>query len=427
MFEFSLLFVVLFTITLSLKIYLALRQTRWIAKHAWQVPAPFDQHITLEEHQKAARYNIKKLKLSLFELLFDSFWVLAMTLLGGLFIIRSQLGNSFGFNLHPFWFDWALVFGVMGALALVSLPIEIYRQFKLEGEFGFNTMTTKLFVQDQIKTIVLSLLLGTPILFAVLWCFYHVEAWWLYAWLILTGVQLVLMFVFPTWIAPLFNKFSPLPEGSLKDRILALVKRVGVDAKAIYVVDGSKRSKHANAYFTGFGKNKRIVLYDTLLEQLNEDEIEAVLAHELGHMKHNHIVKGMVISLVMSGLLFWLLGFLSSEPLFYASLGAPVDLMLPVGSTALILFMWVMPYVLFGLSPLGSWFSRRNEFEADRFAARHSQSEYLQSALLKLYKENASSVVADPWYVAFYASHPPIIQRLAALKAVQRAQAVKHS
>jgi STE24 endopeptidase len=224
------------------------------------------------------------------------------------------------------------------------------------------------------------------------------------------------MFVFPTWIAPLFNKFSPLPDGPLKERIQNLVKRVGVNAKEVFVVDGSKRSKHANAYFTGFGKNRRIVLYDTLLQQLNEDEIEAVLAHELGHLKHKHVLKGLFLSLLLSLLFFYVLGLLAVDPDFYMKLGIPFNFMLPTGGTALILFMLVMPYVVFVFSPFGSWFSRKHEFEADRFAAHYSKAEYLASGLLKLYKENAASVVSDPLYVLFYASHPPIIQRLEALK-----------
>jgi STE24 endopeptidase len=421
--DYLFVFITFFVITLTFKIYIALSQARYIAKRAKEVPEMFKDVLPLADHRKAAAYSIAKLKLSIFDEMLHGVVVLGLTVFLGLQMIRLWVLGLYGFPTPSFWgafgFDWWLGAGVMGLFFILGLPSSFYKQFKLEDQFGFNTMTVKLFVMDLLKGIVLTLLIGTPLLLVVLWVFYQYPAyWWLLAWGVLSAFQVLLMFIFPTWIAPLFNRFSPLADGSLKDRIRDLTKRVGVSAKEVFVVDGSKRSKHANAYFTGFGKNRRIVLYDTLLTQLNEDEIEAVLAHELGHLKHKHILKGIAWSLMSSLLLFLCLGYVSNDPNFYiAFLGQnSFFMLLPFGTTALILFSLVMPYVLFWFSPLGSWMSRRHEFEADRFAAKHSQADFLKSGLLKLYKENAASVVSDPLFVAFYASHPPIIQRLAALE-----------
>jgi STE24 endopeptidase len=401
----------------AVKLWLATRQMRHIALHADSVPSDFADSVAAEDHRKAARYSMAKLRLGLVDLVFDALVLLGWTLLGGLNALNQALLLWLGTGLTQ---QIALVVAFVVIGALLHLPLTLVETFGIEQRFGFNRTTPRLWLADLAKGTVLGLVLGVPILWVVLSLMgAGGQWWWLWAWLALVAYQLFVMWIAPNVIMPLFNKFTPLEDESLKERVQALMARSGFTAKGFFVMDGSRRSAHSNAFFTGFGASKRVVFFDTLLQQLSPDEMEAVLAHELGHFKHRHVIKMMVRSFLFTLAGLALLGWLMGQVWFYTGLGVlpMVDAAASNNALALILFMLVLPLPLFFVSPLGSALSRKQEFEADAYAAAHAQAKDLRSALLKLYRDNASTLTPDPLYVAFYYSHPPAGQRLARLPA----------
>ena len=410
---FSILFVAFLVLTMALRFWLAGRHIRHVLARRAAVPAEFAASIPLAAHQKAADYTVAKTKLGVAAMLFSSAVLVGFTLLGGLQWLSATLlaatGPGMGFQI-----------GLIAAFAIVSgvldLPFDWYRQFVLEQRFGFNKMTPGLWLADMAKGVLLGAAIGLPLLWVVLTLMDKSGAlWWFYAWLVWSGFQLLMMVLFPTVIAPMFNKFTPLADDSLKARIEGLMTRVGFASKGLFVMDGSKRSAHGNAYFSGFGANKRIVFFDTLLARLAPAEIEAVLAHELGHFKLKHIVKRIVLMFAVSLGFLALLGYLKTQVWFYTGLGVEPLLGQSNDAMALILFMLVLPVFTFVLSPLTSISSRKHEFEADAFAATHTDARDLVSALVKMYEDNASTLTPDPLHSAFYDSHPPATVRIAQL------------
>jgi STE24 endopeptidase len=416
--NYSTLFTIIFAAALVLgllaRFYLASRQIRHVAQHRDTVPAAFASTISLEAHQKAADYTITKARFGLLEMAFGAAVLLCWTLLGGIDALNQALVHSglaaYG-NLVP---QLALLaaFGVIGGL--LDLPFTLYSTFKIEERFGFNKMTLKLWLTDLVKSTLVGIVIGLPIVALILWLMGSAgKLWWLWAWCAWMGFNLAVLVLYPTVIAPLFNKFKPLDDEDLKARVTALMRRCGFAAKGLFVMDGSKRSAHANAYFTGFGASKRVVFYDTLLKQLEPGEVDAVLAHELGHFKHKHIIKRIILMFAMSLAGFALLGWLSSQIWFYTGLGIRPNMNSSNDALALLLFMLVVPLFSFFVSPVFAQLSRKHEFEADAYAVSQTGGKDLQSALLKLYKDNASTLTPDPVFVKFYYSHPPASERLA--------------
>jgi len=401
--------------SVALKLWLATRQVRFVSQHRSAVPSAFAAQISLDEHQKAADYTIAKTRLGLLELAWATAVLLGWTLLGGLNALNQSLqGEMGGAFSHAMPQQLALLvcFSVIGTV--IDLPFSLYRTFVLEQRFGFNRMTAALWIADAIKGAVFGALIGLPLAALALWVMAATgPLWWLWTWGLWMGFSLLMMLVYPTWIAPLFNQFKPLDDEALKTRVSALMARCGFTSKGFFVMDGSKRSAHANAYFTGFGAAKRVVFYDTLLAQLNPDEVDAVLAHELGHFKHGHIKQRMVALFGLSLLAFALLGWMSQQAWFYTGLGVTPSLTGSNDALALLLFMMVLPLAGSFTGPLMAQFSRNCEFEADAYAVSHADGAALSSALLKLYKDNATTLTPDPVYVKFYYSHPPAPERLA--------------
>ena len=411
--DFTLLFLAAIALTLAGRLWLTLRQIRHVAAHRAAVPADFAERIPLAAHQKAADYTVDRNKLAIFTTLVDAALLLALTLGGGL----AWLHDFWNARLTGLPYGLALIFSVMLISAVIDLPFSLYRQFVVEARYGFNRMTLGLFCADLLKHTLLGILIGAPVILAVLWLMGAMGPfWWFYVWLFWCAFNLLALFVYPTWIAPLFNKFSPLEEGEMKARIEALLVRCGFRSSGLFVMDGSKRSSHGNAYFTGFGNNKRIVFFDTLLARLAPGEIEAVLAHELGHFRRHHIVQR--IAFMFAGALgfLWLLGQLIDAPWFYNGLGVPAQ----STALALILFFLVIPVFTFPLKPLTSYLSRRNEFEADAYATENAAAGDLVRALVKLYEDNAATLTPDPLHSLFYDSHPPAAVRIARLQAAAR-------
>jgi STE24 endopeptidase len=412
---FSILFLTFFILTLLLRFWLANRQMRHVLRHADAVPPEFAARISLEAHRKAAAYTVAKTRFGLVSLFFGNAVLIGFTLLGGLQWLSIHLFQLTGPGM-------AYQLGLVAAFGLVSglldLPFDYYRQFVLEQKFGFNKMTPSLFFADLAKGVLLGVAIGLPLLWVVLALMEKSGSlWWLYAWGVWSGFQLLLMVLYPTVIAPLFNKFTPLADEALRTRIEGLMARVGFASKGLFVMDGSRRSAHGNAYFSGFGANKRIVFFDTLLERLAPAEIEAVLAHELGHFKLRHIIKRIGVMFALSLGFLALLGYLKGQLWFYTGLGVdPMVTGQANDAMALILFMLVLPVFTFVLSPLTSITSRKHEFEADAFAATHADGAELVSALVKMYEDNASTLTPDPLHSAFYDSHPPASVRIAHLK-----------
>lgn len=397
------------------KLWLSSRQVRHVAQHRDKVPAAFAHTISLDAHQKAADYTLAKSRVGLMDLGLDAITLMAWTLLGGLDLLNKVTLDWIGEGMAQ---QIALVvsFSLIGGL--IGLPLSLYQTFGIEQRFGFNNTTPKLWVSDMLKGLLVGMVLGLPILWLVLWLMEAGGAlWWLYTWAALVVYQLFVMWIAPNVIMPLFNKFTPLDDATLKERVTALMTRSGFTAKGFFVMDGSRRSAHSNAFFTGFGAAKRVVFFDTLLAKLNGDEMEAVLAHELGHFKHRHILKMMATSFATSLAGLALLGWVSQQVWFYTGLGVMPNLSGNNSALALLLFMLVLPLFTFFLSPLSALRSRKFEFEADAYAVANSDGKSLASALLKLYQDNASTLTPDPWYVAFYYSHPPASQRLARMAA----------
>lgn len=408
---FSVLFVTFLLIMVGLKYWLALRQIRHVSQNADRVPAQFADKISLDAHQRAASYTIAKQRLGLVQTASGAAVLVVLTLLGGLQWIADQMTVLIGDGLP---FQVAIVVAVVVLITLLDLPFEWYRQFRVEQSFGFNRMTLGLFVTDNLKSLLLTAALGLPITAVVLWLMQSAGAWWwLYAWGVWVAFNSLVLVLYPTLIAPLFNKFEPLADSALAQRIHALLTRTGFSSRGVFVMDGSRRSAHGNAYFTGLGRAKRIVFFDTLVERLLPAEIEAVLAHELGHFKLKHVAKRLAFSFVASLAFLAILGWLIEQPWFYLGLGVePLSAGARNDGLALILFVLVLPVFTFVLAPLGSLLSRKQEFEADAFAATHARAEDLVSALVKLYQDNASTLTPDPLHSAFYDSHPPAAVRI---------------
>lgn len=417
----SLLFATAVALQWLLRVWLVSRQVRHVATHRDAVPPAFAHRISLSAHQKAADYTLAKARVSLIDITLSAAVLLCWTLLGGLDWLNRWLLEFINPGL---WQQLALLASFAVISALIELPLSLYQTFKLEQRFGFNQMTPGLWLADLLKSTLVGAIIGLPLAALILWLMGGAgPLWWLWAWGAWTAFNLLLMWIFPSFIAPLFNKFEPLADESLKSRVTRLMERCGFAAKGLFVMDGSRRSAHANAYFTGFGNSKRVVFFDTLLRQLSPGEVEAVLAHELGHFKHKHISKRMVLMFGVSLLGFALLGWLSQQLWFYTGLGVSVLLGPNIGvaaennALALLLFMLAVPVFSFFVTPLMSAMSRRDEFEADAYAMQQADGAQLASALLKLYEDNASTLTPDPWYVSFYYSHPPAVDRLARMPA----------
>ena len=410
----TLLFSAALVLGLLLKLYLSSRQIRHVARHRDTVPPAFAATISLASHQKAADYTLTKARFGLLELAFGSAVLLGWTLLGGLDSLNQALANSALAQWGPLATQMALVAGFGLISGALDLPFTLYSTFRIEERFGFNKMSLQLWLADLFKSTLVGMVIGLPIVALILWLMDSAgPLWWLWAWAVWMGFNLLVLVLYPTVIAPIFNKFKPLEDDSLKARVTALMQRCGFAAKGLYVMDGSKRSAHANAYFTGFGAAKRVVFYDTLLKQLSPAEVDAVLAHELGHFKHKHIIQRIVMLFAMSLAGFALIGYLSQQIWFYTGLGVRPNLGAPNDALALLLFMLAIPLFSFFISPLMAQLSRQHEFQADAYAALQTDGRDLASALLKLYQDNASTLTPDPVFVKFYYSHPPASERLA--------------
>ena len=410
---FSLAFLLALALMVALRLWLSQRQISHVLAHRAAVPAQFANRLELAAHQKAADYTVTRTRFGRLALAVEVAVLLAFTFGGGL----QALHDFWSPRLDGLSYGVALIFSVMAVSGIIDLPLSLYRQFVIEEKFGFNRMTPKLFVIDLIKQTLLGAAIGTPVILAILWLMAQMGSlWWLYVWLFWCSFNLLILFIYPTWIAPLFNKFAPLEDAALKTRIEALLTRCGFATSGLFVMDGSKRSSHGNAYFTGFGKTKRIVFFDTLLGRLQPVEVEAVLAHELGHFKHRHVIKRIVLLFAMSLGFLAVLGQLIDAPWFFNGLG--VQMGNPAQNTALglILFFLAVPVFTFLLTPLSSVLSRRDEFEADRYAATHASADDLVHALVKLYEDNAATLTPDPLHSLFYDSHPPASLRIARLQ-----------
>ncbi len=410
---FTVIFILALLLTTLTQLWLAARHIRHIVAHRDQVPDAFAAQVDLSAHQKAADYTCAKVRLSYPNILLHAGLLLALTLGGGLELLSDFWRTWFS---DPLWHGMVFIFSTIALLSVIEIPFNYYRTFVIEQQYGFNKMTPGMFFADLAKQYTLGVLLGAPLLLSVLWLMEKAgENWWFYAWLIWISFNLFLLAVYPNWIAPLFNKFSPLENDSLKARIENLLQKCGFESSGLFVMDGSRRSSHGNAYFTGFGKTKRIVFFDTLLNRLKTSEIEAVLAHELGHFKRHHVIKRILLSFAVSLVFLWILGYLMQQVWFYHGLGVQVTTV-PSTAMALLLFFLVMPVFTFLLHPLSSLYSRKHEFEADEYAATHSSAADMIRALVKLYQDNAATLTPDPLHSAFYDSHPPAAVRVAHLK-----------
>ncbi|MCX2863207.1 M48 family metallopeptidase [Paucibacter sp. PLA-PC-4] len=413
----SLAFAAALLLSLALKLWLSTRQVRHVMRHRNEVPTPFAATVPLAAHQKAADYTVARSRFGLLAMAFNAAVLLGWTLLGGLDALNLRVYEW----VAPHWGSMAyqlallLAFGVIGAL--LDLPFELYNTFRIEQRFGFNRMTWRLYVADAAKSALVGALIGLPIAALILWLMGAAgELWWLWAWGAWMGFNLLILVLYPTVIAPLFNKFEPLADEGLRSRVEGLMQRCGFAAKGLFVMDGSRRSAHGNAYFTGIGAAKRVVFFDTLLQRLSGPEVEAVLAHELGHFKHKHVLKRMVLMFALSLAGFALLGWLSRQVGFYLAFGVQPNLAGPNDALALLLFMLVLPVFGFFFTPLASRLSRKDEFQADAYACAQASGADLAAALLKLHEDNAGTLTPDPIYARFYYSHPPASERLAALQ-----------
>jgi len=406
----SIIFIAMVVLTTFTRIWLGNRHISFVLNHRNQVPNAFSKDISLEAHQKAADYTSAKTKLVIAESIVQAALLLTYTWGGGLqwidYVWRELMPD------HEMLRGALVILSALMISGIIDTPFDYYKTFVIDAHFGFNKMTRVMYVGDIIKQTILGIALGAPILFAALWLMESAgEYWWLYLWVVWSVFNLLVLAIYPTFIAPIFNKFTPLADEALKSRIEALLAKCGFKSQGLFVMDGSARSSHGNAYFTGFGKNKRVVFFDTLLERLNADEIEAVLAHELGHFKHKHVIKRIVMMFAMSFLGLALLGFLKDQNWFFLGLGVN-DMS---SYMTLILFLLVSPTFLFVLRPIMANYSRKNEFEADAYAAKHASAKHLVEALVKLYRDNASTLTPDPLHSSFYDSHPPANIRIAKL------------
>jgi len=412
MHTFTYIFILMVVVTLGMQLWLSFRQAAHVSKHRAAVPEEFKDKITLDEHQKAADYTLTKGKFGRLQLFIGTAVLFIWTLLGGLEWLDQLWREA---NWGPLATGVAVLLSFTLISSLVDIPASLYSTFVIEEKFGFNKTTLKTFFVDMFKGTALSLIIGVPLIMLILWLMESAgELWWLYAWLALTGFSILMMWAYPKFIAPLFNKFKPLEEGEVLDRLTSLLKRTGFNSDGVFVMDGSTRSSHGNAYFTGFGKTKRIVFFDTLLKHLSPTQVEAVLAHELGHFKRKHVFKGMIASITMTFIGFAVLAWLMKQAWFYTAFGISE----PSTYMALIIFMLVSPAFTFFIGPMMARWSRKHEFEADEFAAQQSDAGELITALVSLYKKNAGTLTPDPLYSAFYDSHPPASIRIAHLRSV---------
>lgn len=406
------LFVLLLLASTAMRSWLNQRQVVAVRRHRDQVPAAFAQQIDLPAHQKAADYTVAGASLNRWDVLLDAAIALMLTLGGGIDAI-DRWWQAAGWS--PTWHGTAVILSTFLIVSVIGLPLSLWRTFGIETRFGFNRTTPGLYVVDLIKSVALGLLLGTPLLFVILYLMEQAGSlWWLYAWLVWAGFSVLMTWAYPAIFAPLFNKFTPVTDAALKERTEAVLQRCGFESKGVFKMDGSRRSTHGNAYFTGIGRNKRIVFFDTLLERLQVAEVEAVLAHELGHFRLHHIRSRLIITMLMGLLAFALIDALMRWPAFYSALGVST----PSTYAALLLFMFVLPSFTYFLTPLGSWWSRKHEFEADEFAAQHADAKQLADALVKLHRDNASTLTPDSLHSAFYDSHPPALVRIARLQSL---------
>ncbi|MCP4994311.1 MAG: M48 family metallopeptidase [Gammaproteobacteria bacterium] len=404
--DFTTLFLVVLGLGLGVQLWLLQRHANHVAANQNAIPDQFSGQISLEAHQKAAAYTLTKIGVQRLELVYETILLLLWTLGGGLALLNGYWAQT---GLSSIVIGLGLIFSLLLIQGGLSLPFSLWRTFVIETRFGFNKTTPKRFVTDLLLSLTLAVMLGTPLLFAILWLMEHAgQSWWIWVWLVWMGFSLFISWIFPTVIAPIFNKFTPIEEGPLKARIQQLLSRCGFNSKGIFIMDGSRRSGHGNAYFTGFGKNKRIVFFDTLVESLEPEELEAVLAHELGHFKHKHVLKHLLLSAVAALIGLFALSWLANWPPFYTSLGVSEQ----SNALALVLFLMVVPVFTQFITPLFSALSRRHEFEADDFAVAQTSREPMIRALVKLYRENANTLTPDPLYSAFHDSHPPAPVRI---------------
>ena len=414
---FSALFIGALLLTTLARLWLAQRHLAHIATHRDQVPQAFREKVDLTAHHKAADYTSAKTRFGMWDTLFGAMVLLMFTLGGGIQWI-AEFWQATAAN--PIAQGMAIIVSVLLLGSLLEVPFSLYRIFVIEARYGFNKMTLALYLADATKGLLLGAALGLPLLFGVLSLMERMGGnWWLYVWAVWVVFNLVLLFIYPSFIAPLFNKFLPLQDETLQARIEMLLKKCGFTAQGLFVMDGSRRSAHGNAYFTGFGKTKRIVFFDTLLSRLSASEIEAVLAHELGHFKRHHVLQRIVMTFAISLGMLWLLAQLMQAEWFYQGLGVAMPPTTLATALALMLFFMVLPVFTFLLHPLMSYYSRKHEFEADEYAARQSDAQELANALVKMYQDNAATLTPDPLYSTFYDSHPPALLRIARLQTLQ--------
>lgn len=407
----TLLFLIVLGTATAMRLWLARRQMAAVRAHRERVPEPFAEAISLDDHRKAADYAIARKRLSSIEVVVDAFVIVVLTVGGGIAAIDAAWRSA---GLDQPWLGALVVLTVLVLLAAIGLPFSIWRTFKLEARFGFNRSTPALFAADLAKRLLLGLAFGAPLLFAILLLMERGgQWWWLFAWLVWACFTVFMTWAWPRFIAPLFNRFTPLADAALRSRVEALVERCGFASKGVFVVDGSRRSAHGNAYFTGVGRQKRIVFFDTLLEKLGNAEVEAVLAHELGHFRLRHVRQRVLVELTAGVVALALLAWLAQQPDFYTALGVPV----PSSHAALLLFMLAAPAFTFFATPIAAWWSRRHELAADDFAAGNADARALAAALVKLYRDNAATLVPDRIHSAFYDTHPPPLVRIARLTA----------
>jgi STE24 endopeptidase len=411
---FTLLFLAALATATAVRLWLGARQVRHVAAHREQVPAAFAADIPLDSHRRAADYSVARTRLAMLDNALEPLIVLAFTLGGGIALLDGWWRGVFD---SPLAQGVALIASVVLIASLLGLPASLYATFGIEQRFGFNRMTPRMYVADLARHAALAALLGLPLVTVVLWLMESMGPWWwLYVWVVWIAFNLFVLAIYPTWIAPLFNRFTPLADDELRARVERLLERCGFSASGLMVMDGSRRSSHGNAYFTGFGRSKRIVFFDTLLARLSPAQVEAVLAHELGHFRLRHVAKRIALTFALALVLLAVLGWLIDQPWFYTALGVPA----PSLAAALVLFFLVLPSFTFLLAPLAAAYSRRHEFEADQYAVRHSDARELSSALVQLYKDNAATLTPDPLHSAFHDSHPPAALRIARLQQAAR-------
>lgn len=409
---FTIIFLIALIISSSIQFWLAKRQADYVADHRSAVPDAFKTKVPLEAHQKAADYTLAKIKLSNIDGIIGIIILLLLTLGGG---VNKAFEYWGAFVSTPLIAGVAATATIFLIMALVEIPTSVYQTFVIEEKFGFNKISVNQFIKDQLLHLGLGAAIGLPLLALILWVMDNIGSlWWLWAWGIIMGFSLLMSWLFPTIIAPLFNKFTPMEEGSLKDRIQGLLARCGFNSQGIFIMDGSKRSGHGNAYFTGLGNNKRIVFFDNLVNSLDDEELEAVLAHELGHFKCKHVIKMLIATSVMSLISLAILGWLIDQDWFYTGLGVAIEQ--KSHASALLLFLLVSSTFTFFMQPVSAYFQRKFEFEADDFAANNAKASKMISGLVKLYEENANTLTPDPLYSAFHYSHPPAAIRIAHLE-----------